>query len=395
MLSSGAAITSMGCVSAYGVGVPELWRGLLANEPAPRSLRNRRDGSQGFSAESPAVDVLSISAPASGVSRPTRPAMLARIAAEQAWTSSGIAANVAPDRAGLIVNRNFGQHQVIGQYYEKLWTKSPSAVSGLQFVQTIANSVLGTLAMEFRLRGPSTMHFGAASLGAALDLLRDDAADAILVGGFDELSDYIFEMCHCCSLASGEIAARPYHGASSGLTPGDGSAFFILERPEHARARGARPLAYLKGYATVTDHRAVRNPVERDAGDIAEAIRRGLRDADMSPEDVSFVSGAANGYSAFDQPELEAVATALPKRPDIFSVKGGVGETWGASGGISIVAAVRALVEKTVPPTVGAPVSIGSNFVTGKPAPLRKGAAVVLSMEMSGQDSAFILSDEL
>ena len=76
-------------------------------------------------------------------------------------------------------------------------------------------------------------------------------------------------------------------------------------------------------------------------------------------------------------------------------MKGGVGETWGASGGISIIAAVRALGEKTLPPTVGAPVSIGSNIVTGKPARLRKGAAVVLSMEMSGQDSAFILSDEL
>lgn len=395
MLSAGAAITGMGCVTAYGVGVPELWRGLLTNEPATRTLRKRRDGSSGFSAESPTAEVLSLSAPTSGNTRPTRPAMLARIAAEEAWTSSGIAASVAPERAGLIVNRNFGQHQVIGQYYEKLWTKGPSAVSGLQFVQTIANSVLGSLAMEFHLRGPSTMHFGASSLGAALDLLRDEAADAILVGGFDELSDYIFEMCHCCSLASGEDAARPYDGASSGLTPGDGSAFFVLESPEHAKARGAKPLAYLKGYATVTDRRAVRNPVERDAGDIAEAIRRGLRDAGLSPEDVSFVSGAANGYAALDQPEMEAIASALASRPHIFSVKGGVGETWGASGGISIITAVRALGEKTMPPTAGASASIGSNIVTGKAAPLRRGAAVVLSMEMSGQDSAYILSDEL
>ena len=92
MLGSGAAITGMGCVTAYGVGVPELWRGLLANDPAPRSQRKRRDGSLGFSAESPTAEVLSLSAPASGTSRPTRPAMLARIAAEQAWTSSGIAA---------------------------------------------------------------------------------------------------------------------------------------------------------------------------------------------------------------------------------------------------------------------------------------------------------------
>lgn len=395
---TGAAITGMGCVSAYGVGVPELWRGLLANEPAPRVQRRRRDGSRGFSAEAPSADVLGKLVPASGVSRPTRPALLARIAAEEAWTASGVADHVAPERAGLIVNRNFGQHQVIGQYYEKMWTKGPSAVSGLQFVQTIANSVLGGLAIEFRLRGPSTMHFGAASMGAALDLLRDDAADAILVGGFDELSDYIFEMCHCCALAADDGAARPYDGASGGasrgLIPGDGSAFFVLERPEHAEARGAKALAYLKGYATVTDQRAVRNPIERNAGDIAEAIGRGLRDADTTAEEVSFVSGAGNGSTAFDGAELEAIASALSAGPDVFSVKGGLGETWGASGGISMLAAVRAFCGDAVPPTVGAIANAGTNVVTGKPALRRKGAAVVLSMEMSGQDSAFVLSGE-
>jgi 3-oxoacyl-[acyl-carrier-protein] synthase II len=392
VLGAGAAITGLGCVSACGLGVEELWRCLLANEPAPRAQRKRRDGSCGFSADSPSLDVL-ISL-TSGVLRPTRPALLARIAAEEAWTSSGAGAAVAPERAGLIVNRNFGQHQVISQYYDKLWAKGPSAVSGLQFVQTVANSVLGTLAIHLRLRGPSSMHFGAPAIGAALDLLRDDAADVFLVGGFDELSDYIFEMCHCCSLASGDLAGRPYDSASRGLIPGDGSAFLVLERPDYARARGAKPLAYLNGYATVTDRLAVHNAAERDAGDIAEAIRRGLRDAGLAPGDVSFVSGAANGCCAIDQPELAAISSALPLGPAIFSVKGSVGETWGASGGISILAAVRALEANVVPPTVGAPDTAGMNIVTGKPAPLRPGAAVVLSMEMSGQNSTFVLSDE-
>ncbi|MGD0774882.1 MAG: beta-ketoacyl synthase N-terminal-like domain-containing protein [Candidatus Solibacter sp.] len=314
-MSTSAAITGIGCVSAHGIGVERIWRALLDGEPAPRTRRKRADGTCGISLEAPAADFLSASAPASGTTRPSRPALLTQIAAEEAWTASGAGAVVDRDRAGLIVNRNFGQHQVIAEYYEKLWTKGPSAVSGLQFVQTIANSVLGALAIRFRLRGPSTMHFGAPSPGAALDLLRDAAADVFLAGGFDELSDYIFEFCYRGGLTSSSgagLAGSPYAAASRGLIPSDASVFFVLERHEYAAARGVKPLAWLNGFATVTDRRAVRNPAERDSHDIVEAIRRGLRDAGRQPGDVSCISGAANGLAAIDGPELEAIAEVFP-----------------------------------------------------------------------------------
>lgn len=387
-MSCAVAVTGVGCVSAYGLGVAEFWNGVSRNERAPEMRRERRDGSSGVCLAAPAAETLS-GYTASPVTRLARATLLARTAAEEAWKSSGVAASVAPERAGLIVNRNFGPHQVIGQYYETLWQKGPGAVSGLQFVQTIANSALGSLAMHYQLRGPCEMHFGPPALGAALDALRDDGADAILAGGFDELSDYIFELCHAYSLVAAAeskgASARPYDAGTRGLIPGEGAAFFVLENLSHARARGATPLAHLKGYGVVTDASAVRNAAERRAEDVAEAIRRALCDAGVEPRDVAFVSGGANGVSTMDAAEMEAVARIFPHGPALFSIKRDVGETWGAAAGLSMIAALRALAG-VVPHRAAASAS-------EQPVAPRGNIAVVLSMDMSGQNAAFVIGD--
>lgn len=387
-MSCAGAITGVGCVSAYGLGVAEFCNGVSRNEPAPAMQRRRLDGSSGVYRAAPAAETLS-GYTASPVTRLARATLLARTAAEEAWRSSGVAASVAPERAGLIVNRNFAPHQVIGQYYETLWQKGPGGVSGLQFVQTIANNALGSLAMHYQLRGPCEMHFGPPALGAALDALRDDAADAILAGGFDELSDYIFELCHASALvgAAGSEAAcaRPYHAASRGLIPGEGAAFFVLENLSHAEARRATPLGYLKGYGAVTDASAARNPAERRAEDVAEAIRRALCDAAVEASDVGFVSGGANGVSTMDCAEIEAVARIFPHGPALFSIKRDVGETWGAAAGLSMIAALRAL--------AGVVPHAATASASDKALAPRRNTALVLSMDMSGQNAAFVIGD--
>lgn len=399
-MSSSAALVGAGCVSAYGLGVDTAWRYLLNGERAPETARQHL-GHTTLSMNAPSIDLLHERAPSSGLSRPTRATLLARIAAEEAWNSAGEPTGIPPERAGLLVNRNFGQHQVIGQYYETLWTKGPSGVSGLQFVQTIANSVLGALAMHFKLRGPSSMQFGPPSIGAAFDLLRSDSADVMLAGGMDELSEYVLELCYQSQLsrcaASSDGAAQPYHTESRGLIPGEGSVFLVLEKPASALSRSARPLAYLKGFATVTDGFAWRNPAERNPDDIAEAIRRSLADANVAADDISFISGAANGVPSMDQAELEAIAAVFRHRPAMFSVKGGLGETWGASGGFSLLAAVLAIRDGTLPPTVGNDGKGGTretNIVMNKPVPGSDGCGLALSMEMSGQDSAFVIGGQ-
>ncbi len=398
-MNASAAIVGMGCVSAYGLGVEAAWDKLLRNERAPEIMRSHL-GRTSLAMLAPSIELLSEQVPSSGLSRPTRPTLLARLAAEEAWRSAGELTGVAPERAGLLINRNFGQHQIIGQYYETLWTKGPSGASGLQFVQTIANSVLGSLAIQLKLRGPSSMHFGPPAIGAALDQLRSDSADVMVAGGMDELSEYVSELCYrarlsCCAGSSGG-AGQPYSSSSHGLIPGEGSVFFVLERSGFVSSRSAKPLAYLKGFGTVTDSLAWKNPAERSTDDIAEAIRRSLVEANVDPDEVVFISGAANGVSSIDSSELAAISAVFPHRPAIFSIKGGIGEMWGASGSASFFAAVLAMRDKVLPPTVGTcrtEETFDTNIVTEAPVSISNGFGVVISLEMSGQNSAFVIGD--
>ena len=86
----------------------------------------------------------------------------------------------------------------------------------------------------------------------------------------------------------------------------------------------------------------------------------------------------------------------LPHRPPVFSIKGGVGETWGAGGGLSLLAAVCSIRDGAIPPTTGTaerPDAKGVNIVGGKPLQRRPGAGLVLSMDMSGQNTAMLLDE--
>jgi 3-oxoacyl-[acyl-carrier-protein] synthase II len=226
------------------------------------------------------------------------------------------------------------------------------------------------------------MHFGPASTGEAFDLLREGAASAILTGGFDELSEYILELCHESGLAiqNAGDAALPYEATSAGLLPSEGSVFFLLERAEAAVVRGAKIQAWLKGYSVVTDRSAIIDATARSSSCWIEVIRRALQDAGVGIDEVSFVLGAANGLATGDSAELEAIRMTLPEDVPVFSLKGLIGETWGASGGFAILASVLALQEN------------GAMLIpSGQRRNVHPGPALVLSSEMTAQNTAFVL----
>lgn len=400
-----AAITGIGCVTGFGVGVKETWRALLAGESAAHELdeaeRAANDQVTRLTTRAPSVAVLSKLATGLGFPPPPRTSLLALVAAREAWEMAQLSDKLAHERAGLMINRNFGQHAMVESYQTTLWDKGAGAVSGLQFVQTIANAVVGRLAITFQLRGASNLFFGAPALGAALDTLRAGRADVILAGGFDEISGIVYSLCDLHKLTPASQGAneesRPYDRARAGLIPGDGAAFFVLERPEHARARGAQPLGYLRGYSSVGDSRSLRDPATRERADVAECIRRALADADIESSDIAYISGAAAGLRQFDEVETEATSEVLPHRPPLSSVKGALGETWGAAGCLSIMSALLALGAGQAPPTANLrepEASCAANLVKDAPLSFSGCAALALSFDMTGQDSAFVLTTE-
>jgi 3-oxoacyl-(acyl-carrier-protein) synthase len=299
------------------------------------------------------------------------------------------------------MNRYAGQHETVALYYQTLWDKGPSAVSGLQFVQSTANAVLGQIALDFRLRGPSLLNFGPFPFDCALDILRQDRADVVLTGAVDEFSEFIqayFDAWGLTPSSQGRPEEmRVYSRGSAGFLGGDGALFFVLETLKHAKERRADILGYLRGCSNITDRAGPEDLASRHAEDIAEAIARGLGDARLEWEDIGMISGAANGLEGFDSQEITAVSSIFRRSPWVTASKGALGETFGIAGALAAMVALLALKHRVIPPTINTDstnINGSIRLVTDHPEPLDKQASLSLSYDFSGQDSAYLFSSE-
>jgi nodulation protein E len=132
---------------------------------------------------------------------------------------------------------------------------------------------------------------------------------------------------------------------------GEGAAVVVLETLDHARSRGATPLAELAGFGQSCD---AGDPVHPDPEGMAAAIRAALRDAAMAPGEVDYVNAHGTGTESNDAAEARALHRALgpaARRVSVSSTKSLHGHALGASGALELVATLFALCEGVVPPT--------------------------------------------
>lgn len=209
----------------------------------------------------------------------------------------------------------------------------------------------------FGLRGPRVVistacAAGTNAIGAAVDLLQDHVVDFAIAGGADALSAATYAGFEAAQALSSEPTA-PY-SRSKGLNLGEGAAFLVLERSDDAARRGVDILAEVLGYGLSADayHATAPDPTGRGA---ALAMRRALREAEIGPEDVSYVNGHGTGTPANDGMERRVMRSVfgdrLSKVP-ISGIKPFVGHTLGAAGAVEAVACVLALQNDLLPPTL-------------------------------------------
>lgn len=207
------------------------------------------------------------------------------------------------------------------------------------------------------------LHDGGYNLNAAcasstLALVRGAAsiaagrADAVLVCTLDLLSDFVFSGFSALQALSCE-ASRPFDRRRNGLTLGEGGALLLLMSEERARREGRTPLATLCGWGSANDAHHVTAPA-RDGSGLIRTVRQALAGAGLNPDAVAAISAHGTGTVYNDLMELTAFRAVFgERRLPIHSVKGAIGHTLGAAGGIEAVLAARMLATGTVPPTVG------------------------------------------
>ena len=149
--------------------------------------------------------------------------------------------------------------------------------------------------------------------------------------------------------------SRPFDRRRDGFVMGEGAGILVLEEEEAAKARGARILGYLRGYASTSDahHLTAPDPSGRGA---AKAIELALKDADIGPEDVVYVNAHGTSTPLNDRAETQAIKAALgeerAKAIPVSSTKSAIGHLLGAAGAVESIATLLALRDRIAPPTL-------------------------------------------
>jgi 3-oxoacyl-[acyl-carrier-protein] synthase II len=284
---------------------------------------------------------------------------LAVAAAGQATAEAGLMDGVEPGRVGVIVGTGVGGLTTLQRECQTWLEEGDRAVSPLFVPMMMPNAAAGQVAMRLGAHGPgfslaSACATGSHAIGEAKRMIERGEADAVVAGGTEAA---LVGLCLAAFRRMGALSregiSRPFDARRDGFVMGEGAAVLVLEREEHARARGAQILARVVGYGASNDAFHITQPEENGRGAI-EAMEAALRDADLSPSDVGYVNAHGTSTPLNDRIETQAIRRVLgDDGPPVSSCKGAVGHTLGAAGAIEALACVEALRNGALPPTLG------------------------------------------
>jgi 3-oxoacyl-[acyl-carrier-protein] synthase II len=193
-----------------------------------------------------------------------------------------------------------------------------------------------------------------------------------------------------------EKASRPFDKDRDGFVMSEGAAVLMLEEYEKAVARGARIYCEIAGFGTTCDAHHLTAPDPEGKG-VARAIRLAIEDAEMKPEDIDYVSAHGTSTPLNDPIETNAIKHAFGAHAyklKVSSLKSMTGHCIGAAGAIEAVAAILAMRDSFVPPTINLDnpdPECDLDYVpnVGLSMPIR--AVVKNSMGFGGQNAAIVL----
>jgi 3-oxoacyl-(acyl-carrier-protein) synthase len=235
---------------------------------------------------------------------------------------------------------------------------------------------------------------GATALGVAADLLKSDAVDLVVAGGYDILCRFVMRGFDALrSLTRDRV--RPFDRRRSGLLLGEGAALVLMARDRDAGER----LGRLLGHASASDGAHIAAPDPEGRG-LEVAIRAALAEAEVGPSDIDFVSAHGTATLLNDRVEaavLRRVLGARAERVSVNAIKGALGHTMGAAATFEAIMCLLASREGVVPHTIGLEErdpECALDFVTAAPRPLRPRVSLSTSLGFGGCNAALLLEGD-
>jgi len=288
-------------------------------------------------------------------------------AAVQAVADSGWTPTAGEEqwRTGVMIGSGIGGLNSIADTSIILHERGPRRVSPFFVPGALINLISGHVSIRYGFKGPNhavvtACSTGAHAIGDAARLIALDDADVMVAGGAESPIGAIgiagFNACKALSTKRGDApqeASRPWDSDSDGFVMGEGAGVVVLEEYEHAKARGAKIYAEIRGYGLSGDAYHITAPPPNHEG-AERAMRAALKRAGLQPHDIDYVN--AHGTSTMaDTIELGAVERLMGDHaPKLLmsSTKSMTGHLLGAAGAIEAIFAMLAIRDQVVPPTI-------------------------------------------
>ncbi len=290
----------------------------------------------------------------------------ALVACNEAVRMSGLDSySFDQQRAGVMIGCGIGGINTLLTEHDVLNNSGARRISPFFVTKLIVNIAGGQIAIKWNLKGPNQTVVSACAsatdaIGMALRVIQSGMADIMIAGGTEAsicdlpLAGFSKIRALCNEADPPQSASRPFDKDRSGFVMGEGAGLLVLETEEHAKSRGATILGELAGYGATNDAYHVTQPAEGGAGAVS-AMQLAIKDAKASPENVHYINAHGTSTPFNDKNETSAIKTVFKEHAQnlkISSTKSMTGHLLGASGGIEAVAALKALQEQIIPPTI-------------------------------------------
>ena len=282
---------------------------------------------------------------------------LGLVAALQA-AAEAVVSDCDPDRVAVLLGTGVGGLTTLQEQCTSFLERGERGVSPNFVPMMMPNAAAGQVAIHLGLHGPgfsvaSACATGSHAIGEGMRMIERGAADVVLAGGTEAA---LTSLCIAAFKRMGALSAdgvsRPFDARRDGFVMGEGAGVLILEREDHAAARGATVYGRIVGYGASNDAFDMVQPDEGGLG-AQVAMRAALDDADVSAADVDFISAHGTGTPFNDRIETLAIRELFgADAPPVSSTKSAIGHLLGAAGATEAVVCVETLRRGIMPPTI-------------------------------------------
>ncbi len=355
-------VTGMGLISCCGKNVEENWKNISAGIPGIDTITafDASEFSSRVAGEVKDFDPLEY-IDRKEAKRMDRSSQLAMAAAVEAMkTFEGV--DFDGRDVGTVIASGIGGISTFEKQHSNFVHKGPSKISPFFIPMMIADIASGLVSIKYGLKGPNFATVSAcASAGHGIAtsymMIKQGYTKAVLTGGTEGTISpmALGGFCSMKALSTRNDdpkgASRPFDVDRDGFVMAEGSGLVMLEDLEYAKARGAKIYAELVGVGLTGDAHHITSPAPGGAGAV-EAMKMAIRDAAVEPAAVQYVNAHGTSTQYNDKSESAAIRTVFGDvDPLVSSTKSCSGHMLGAAAGCEFIMCVKAILEKTIPPT--------------------------------------------